>query len=159
MVSNLFKAFAFGAFVIGVSGMANAQQSGAISHSVDVGKLEYDSHCVACHGPTGKGDGPFVPLLKPGTVVANLTEISKKNNGIFPFLRVYQTIDGSARIAEHGPKDMPIWGSEFKTISSGVDTADTGLKVMEFIPYNDPQNFAHAKMLALTEYVYRLQAK
>ncbi len=67
---------------------------------IDVGKLEYESHCVACHGTTGKGDGPFVPLLKRGAVAAYLTEISKKNNGVFPSLRVYETIDGSARVAE-----------------------------------------------------------
>jgi mono/diheme cytochrome c family protein len=29
------------------------------------GKNVYDAHCVECHGPTGKGDGPAAALLTP----------------------------------------------------------------------------------------------
>ncbi len=77
-----------------------------------------------------------------GAVLPNLTELSKKNNGIFPFTRVYETIDGTLQIRGHGPKDMPIWGRELK--------AD-----MDYVP----EEIVRAKILALTEYVSSLQAK
>jgi len=54
---------------------------------------------------------------------------------------------------------MPIWGNEYKTIASGGGYYDTGIRGMDSIPYNDPEAFTRAKILALTEYVYRLQAK
>lgn len=147
MHSKLVRAFAIGLFAVCAATMANAQQSGSAAQSVDVGKYEYEAHCVACHGSTGKGDGPFVLLLKSGTVVPNLTELSKKNNGVFPFTRVFETIDGTALVMAHGPRDMPIWGREFSAMSSTLS------------PYYNPEGFARAKILALTEYVYRMQAK
>ena len=147
MHSTLVRAFAIGVFAIGAATLANAQQSGPASQSVDQGKYEYDAHCVACHGLIGKGDGPFAQQLKSGTVVANLTELSKKNNGVFPFGHVYETIDGRAPVMAHGPRDMPVWGREYRAISSSLNTD------------YDPEGFVRAKILALTEYVYRLQAK
>jgi mono/diheme cytochrome c family protein len=154
MNPNLVRAFTVGAIAFGAATMAHAQQSGPAGQSVDVGKHEYEAHCVACHGSTGKGDGAFAKMLKSGTVVANLTQVSKKNNGVFPFARVYETIDGRVLVTAHGPREMPIWGSEYRTISSGLSPRD-----MDTVPYNDPENFARAKILALTEYVYRLQEK
>jgi len=65
------------------------------AQNFDIGKYEYDGHCAICHGTSGKGDGPFEGLLKSGTVVPDLTELSKKNNGVFPFAHVYATIDGT----------------------------------------------------------------
>jgi len=29
------------------------------------GKAIYERHCIACHGPQGKGDGPAGKMLKP----------------------------------------------------------------------------------------------
>ncbi len=29
------------------------------------GSLVYEKHCLACHGPQGKGDGPTGKMLKP----------------------------------------------------------------------------------------------
>jgi mono/diheme cytochrome c family protein len=147
MRSKLVRAFTVGAIAIGVVTMAHAQQSGTAGQSVDVGKYEYDAHCAACHGLSGKGDGPFAQLLKSGTVVPNVTELSKKNNGVFPFARVFETIDGTVPIMAHGPTDMPIWGREYKVKSYYLN------------PNYDPEAFVRAKILALTEYVYRLQAK
>ena len=29
------------------------------------GKVVYEKHCLACHGPQGKGDGPIGRVIKP----------------------------------------------------------------------------------------------
>lgn len=42
------------------------------------GKSLYDRHCVTCHGPGGKGDGPIGQVLIPPE--ANLTLLSKQSD-------------------------------------------------------------------------------
>jgi hypothetical protein len=81
--------------------------------------------------------------------VANLTELSKKNNGAFPVARVYETIDGRQQVQAHGTRDMPIWGREYSAVNSARSP----------YPYYDNEAFAREKILALTEYIYHLQAK
>lgn len=86
-------------------------------------------------------------LLRAGIVPPNLTEISKKNGGVYPFLRVYWTVDGTGLVRENGSQDMPIWGQLYKFESGNLG------------PLYDPVLFARTKIFALTEYVWRLQAK
>jgi mono/diheme cytochrome c family protein len=130
--------------------MAHAQQSGIAAQKFDRGKHEYEAHCAMCHGLSGNGDGPFAQQLKSGTVVPNLTELSKRNNGVFSFMRVYQVIDGTQSVTAHGPREMPIWGPRYKS-EVGESFYDDYRA--------DAEAFARARILALTEYVYRLQTK
>jgi hypothetical protein len=51
---------------------------------------------------------------------ADLTQLSKKNNGQFPFWRVYRTIDGREEVVAHGPRAMPIWGARFLMQEGGA---------------------------------------
>ncbi len=76
------------------------------------GKLEYQGYCEVCHGENGKGDGVMSRylLIKP----ADLTQLSKKNGGEFPFWRTYWTIDGRQEVKGHGSRTMPIWGDRFR---------------------------------------------
>src|SRR5690349_20161941 len=87
---------------------ANAQQEDVTA----AGKLEYQKSCEVCHGRDGKGVGAMAKLLtvKP----ANLTQLSAKHDGIYPFWDVYRTIDGRKEIGAHGSGAMPIWGAVFK---------------------------------------------
>jgi mono/diheme cytochrome c family protein len=39
--------------------------SGARPADAQDAKQLYDKHCVMCHGPSGKGDGPAGKMLKP----------------------------------------------------------------------------------------------
>lgn len=80
---NSIKAFVVGAFAFGATAIAQAQQGGSTAQSADVGKYEYDTHCAECHGLGGKGDGPYVQLLRVGTVLPDLTELSKKTTVYF----------------------------------------------------------------------------
>ncbi len=113
---------------------------------VDFGKKEFESNCASCHGVTGKGNGPLTDLLKKSP--PDLTQLSKKNGGVFPMDRLYQVVEGGD-IAAHGGRDMPIWGREYK-IQAAEHYMDT--------PY-DPEAYVRARVLSLLEYINRLQAK
>jgi mono/diheme cytochrome c family protein len=144
---KLVRAFTVGAIAVGASTIAHAQQTSSASQKVDLGKYYYESHCAICHGSSGTGLSPdpgWSLLIKD---IPNLTTLSKRNGGVFPFERVYDTIDGRNEVRAHGPKDMPVWGRVFSAQS------------LDLSPYYDREAFARAKILALTEYVYRLQGK
>ena len=147
MYSKLVGAFAIGVLAVGVVTTAHAQQNMAADKGVDIGKWEFESHCAICHGLSGtaKEEGAYSSLLSK--TIANLTILSKNNGGVFPFARVYQTIDGREQVQAHGTREMPIWGRDYVAMSANIS------------PYYDHEAFARGKILALTEYVYRLQAK
>jgi mono/diheme cytochrome c family protein len=147
MNSKLVRALAVGTFAIGAAAITHAQQRGSTAQSVDVGKYEYDAHCAECHGLSGKDDGPYVKLLRSGTVLPNFTELYKKNHGVFPVEHVVETIDGRVPVRAHGPADMPIWGQVYKIQSRNLNHNYT------------PEAFARVKILFLTEYIYRQQEK
>ena len=115
---------------------------------IDVGKFEYEGSCAVCHGSTGRGGGPMASQLK--TRMPDLTLMAKSNGGVFPFDRVYQIIDGRQMLESHGTRDMPIWGRTFRLQSSVFFDSR--------IPH-DSESSARSRILALTEYLYRLQAR
>ena len=129
------------AAVLGVSGAALAAD-----RKVDLGKSEFESKCATCHGLKGKGDGPSAGILTKS--VPDLTTLSQRNGGVFPMSRVYDTIEG-AGVAAHGSRDMPIWGTAY-AVKAGEYYFD--------VPYNS-EAYVRARILALAEYVSRLQAK
>ena len=71
------------------------------------GAGEYRKFCAQCHGLSGKGDGPMASELK--TPPGDLTVLSKKNNGTFPYKQVFETISGKNVIKSHGTREMPIY--------------------------------------------------
>jgi len=79
--------------------------------SETIGSDEYRISCLNCHGEGGKGDGPMMELLtkKP----SDLTVLAKNNEGEYPFVKVYQTIDGRVTVPGHGTRAMPIWGARY----------------------------------------------
>jgi mono/diheme cytochrome c family protein len=115
---------------------------------IDVGKFEYEGSCAVCHGLTGKGAGPMASQLK--TPTPDITVLARNNKGVFPFDRVYQIIDGRQMLEAHGSREMPIWGRAFRQQSSVFFDSR--------VPH-DSESSARSRILALTEYVYRLQGK
>lgn len=117
--------------------------TGLTAHAQEsAGQKEYMIGCAVCHGESGKGDGPFTTLMN--ITVPGLTTLSAQNEGNFPFLKVFMTIDGRAMGAGHGGP-MPVWGDRF--------TANAG---NEYGPYG-AELITRGRILALVNYLESIQ--
>lgn len=105
------------------------------------GELSYRVHCASCHGSGGRGDGPMADHLK--VEPADLTRLSRDNQGVFPAERVYTSIDGRREVRGHGTGSMPVWGLSFQT--SGRDS--------------DQEKEVRERILDLMSYLESIQAK
>ncbi|HLF58917.1 MAG TPA: c-type cytochrome [Alphaproteobacteria bacterium] len=105
---------------------------------IAAGKEEYQENCTACHGDAGKGDGRLAEILiiKP----TDLTQISKRNNGTFPFWQIYGVVEGTVPVKGH--VYMPNWRSRFK-----ADEPKPGYE------------YAYMRILLLTHYLESIQEK
>jgi mono/diheme cytochrome c family protein len=83
-----------------------------------VGRSEYLGACAACHGENADGNGEIASMFKGS--VPDLTGIAKRNDGVFPLLKVIQAIDGRAVIKGHG-NPMPVFGNRFRSEANGED--------------------------------------
>jgi len=96
------------------------------------GKQLYNSYCALCHAADAKGGGPFSTQLKVWP--PNLTQLSKKNHGVFPTMHVQEAIDGEFNKPSHGTAEMPIWGPVFRSMAHGKkDSAQ--LRINSLVKY------------------------
>jgi mono/diheme cytochrome c family protein len=98
----------------------------------------YHSHCAACHGQDGRGNGPAARALK--TAPTDLTQLARNSGGKFPSDHVWSVLTNESDYPIHGSKDMPIWGPIFSR--SGTE-----------------QNMGHLRAHNLVEYLRSVQAK
>jgi mono/diheme cytochrome c family protein len=99
--------------LVGISALTVAQSQERPDESkAHMGERTFKVYCTSCHGPAAKGDGPLAKDLK--TKPANLTELSKRNDGAYPLQMVLDTIDHGRNVAGHGSQDMPAWGDAFE---------------------------------------------
>ncbi|MCA9471871.1 MAG: c-type cytochrome [Nitrospirales bacterium] len=87
---------------------------------IEGGRYLYKKYCALCHGPRAQGNGPRADSLKVRP--ANLTILSQRHGGEFPFWRTYRIIDGREEVNTHGPRDMPVWGLWFQSPGDDVST-------------------------------------
>ena len=139
---KIYKLIGASAMIVAATGVTTA----VAADKVDLGKREYESNCIACHGKDLKG-GAYVDFLK--VTPPDLTLLSKKNGGVFPLERVYAVIDGRQEVKAHGPRDMPIWGRDYQ-IKAGEHYVDMNY---------DPEAFVRGRIFALIDYLNRMQAK
>ncbi|MFQ3197680.1 MAG: mono/diheme cytochrome c family protein [Paraglaciecola sp.] len=111
--------------------------------SLEDGKDLYLALCSACHGKSGKGDGPAAPAMKK--MVPNLTNLAAKNGGEFPRKQVENSIAGEDRTIAHETLDMPNWGRQFEDMRYGHWNT------------KHRQNFMKQKIYNLTEYLATIQ--
>lgn len=113
------------------------------AQETQIGADEYAASCSICHGADGRGHGEFASVLK--VQPSDLTMLAKENDGQFPFLKVFQTIDGRTQIGAHGTRDMPIWGRRY--------SEDIGEK---FGPYGG-EIAIRARVMELVYYLQSIQ--
>lgn len=100
----------------------------------------FAQNCTSCHGTDGKGDGPMAVGADPA--VADLTRISARHSGTFPWVAVMNQIDGYSR-GGHGM--MPEFG---ELLLGDTMLIDTGDGLMTPTP---------VRLVALTAYIESLQ--
>ena len=130
-----------GCAVAGAPDAAGAQDN-------ELGRSEFARSCASCHGASGKGDGPDVKsLVKPPP---DLTRLAEHNKGEFPFVRVYDVIDGRLAAITHGTRDMPVWGEVYRR---GIATSSDRLST------EAAEALVRLRILALIEHLEALQVK
>jgi mono/diheme cytochrome c family protein len=127
--------FVFKALIL--AGAITVFSTCGFAEDADLGKMNYESHCAACHGQNGKGDGPVSVELR--TKPSDLTLIAKRNGGVFPADVLYRIIDGRRTIRAHGTYEMPVWGFVFQR--------------------SDPEDVARNRILAIIAYLKSIQLK
>lgn len=78
----------------------------------------------------------------------DLTQLARGNGGILPINRLYESIEGG-KLAAHGPRDMPIWGTDYRVRDAEYHGE---------MPYY-AEALVRARILSLVEYINRLQAR
>ena len=116
-----------------------AQQFQLPSASPTSGPQMFRAYCGDCHGVDGKGNGPVAAVLK--ITPPDLTTLTQRNQGTFPYDRVFKTISGDASPVSHGTREMPIWGPVFREMGKGR------------------RGEAQLRLKTLTNYIASLQAQ
>lgn len=117
--------------------------SSGVAQDNTVGEAAYAVACAVCHGSSGQGGGEFADILtiKP----PDLTTISARNDGQFPYLKVFQIVDGRTTLRAHGTPVMPIWGDYFSREVEG-NSGGYGSELL-----------VRARIVALVDYIESLQ--
>lgn len=118
---------------LSLAGVLLAGRADAQSTSAATGDYLFRTYCAACHGTSAKGDGPLAESMRRRP--ANLTEIGKRNQGVFSADQVFKTIDGRVPVKGHGGPDMPVWGDVFSKSSDGGDPAVVEARIKALVAY------------------------
>lgn len=113
-----------------------------------LGQREYQNRCMMCHGSTGKGDGWLAQYLI--NRAPSLTQLKKNNSGVFPAADVFEIIIGRKSVGVHGPREMPVWGTIYRTEQQSADNAKSKARAAD-------ERAVRAKIRALTDYIAGLQ--
>ena len=83
------------------------------------------------------------------TKPSDLTQLSKNNDGAFPFGKVYNIIDGREVLPQHGSREMPIWGHRYNSEAEEYYNYVSGTASAEV--------YVAAKILFLIDYLKSVQ--
>jgi len=82
--------------------------------------------------------------------------LAKQNNGVFPVGRIYDTIDGRIEVKTHGTREMPIFGFRFSPAPIPGFSPQAPYYVD---PLYDREPIVRTRILAVIDYLYRIQEK
>ncbi|MEM8631978.1 MAG: c-type cytochrome [Pseudomonadota bacterium] len=85
----------------------------------EAGGVVFQDLCATCHGADARGAGPMASVLS--IEPANLTELSQRNDGIFPLESAVRQIDGRDPLLVHGGP-MPIFGNDLEGPGAALKT-------------------------------------
>lgn len=94
------------------------------------GRDEFVWNCAECHGQDGRGKGPLASaLIKPP---ADLTQIAKKNLGVFPDDKIFKIIAGTENVMGHQSFQMPKFWERFQNTEGKreYDPADVRIRAI-----------------------------
>lgn len=97
------------------------------------GDYLFRTYCAACHGVSAKGDGPLADSMRRRP--SDLTEIAKRNKGVFPADEVFRIIDGRQPVRGHGGPDMPVWGDTFARAEGGSVPGVVEARIKALVAY------------------------
>jgi len=120
-------------FMLGAGGpaVAQVQRAPAPAAAVESGRALFATHCASCHGKAARGDGPVADALRVRP--ADLTQLAKRNGGVFPSAETHRIIDGRG-VGAHGNPDMPVWGNVFKSAANATDK-DVAARIDAIVKY------------------------
>jgi mono/diheme cytochrome c family protein len=133
------RAFRFGVLALSVFafGATNVRAN-------PTSRQDFEQNCASCHGKDGTGNGEALYFLH-GVKPPDLTTLTKRNGGVFPAERVYQSIDGRAKITAHSRIDMPFWGTTMQEEGK------------EFTPESEAK--VKARISGMVSYIESIQKK
>lgn len=127
---GLVPAVVAGVLVVASCGIAMGRSAAQSSES---GSTLYKTYCASCHGVSGRGTGAIAVFLR--VAPADLTQIAKRNKGVFSAEQVYRIIDGRQTVKTHGGSQMPVWGDAFAKSKGGADAKAVDEKIRALVVY------------------------
>ena len=115
---------------------------GSPLHAQSAGERLFMENCVACHGVTGRGDGPNAHRLN--TPPADLTRIAARRDGVWPMLEVMSILDGYLKFT-NPREEMPVFEG---FLDNEMVEFDTGNGVTTMVP---------AKLVEVASYLETIQ--
>jgi mono/diheme cytochrome c family protein len=98
-----------------------AADAKADAEAAKKGEMTYVLYCHSCHGKAAKGDGPLAKDLK--VFLPDLTLMSARNGGSYPYDRVVRIIRGGEPLRGHGTADMAAWNNAFRKTMGSEEAA------------------------------------
>lgn len=105
-----------GALALLAAGSSAAQQKPLAPEktALTAGAKFYRENCAVCHGSDGKGNGPPPTSSSFAEPPPDLTTLRKRHDGTFPDGYVDSVLRNGVSLPDHGPAEMPVWGTILK---------------------------------------------
>jgi mono/diheme cytochrome c family protein len=94
----------------------------------------YRQNCAVCHGNDGKGNGPPPSSSSFTEPPPDLTTLAKRHDGKFPDAYVESVLRNGVALPDHGPSEMPVWGTILKATTKS-DEAKITQRIKNLIEY------------------------